>query len=88
MNRSITQSTRTSLAILCMASLTLLCFAVTAQAGSMPTANLLIQLDGTDVTTSGANVTSWNDQAALGGAENFGQDFNTGGTSDPTLLSG
>lgn len=45
------------------------------------TQNLLVALDGSDVTTSGASVTSWNDQAALGGAQNF-----LPGTA-PTLLS-
>ena len=42
---------------------------------------LLIALDGTDVTLSGSDVTSWNDQAALGGSEDF-----SGGVA-PELIS-
>ena len=45
------------------------------------TNDLLIALDGDDVTTSGSAVTSWNDQSALGGDEDF-----TAGDS-PSLAS-
>jgi hypothetical protein len=53
-------------------------------AGAYPpvTGNLLIALDGSDVTTNvSGNVTSWNDQSGLGGAE----DFTTGDA--PTLTA-
>jgi hypothetical protein len=45
------------------------------------TQDLLVALDGKAVTTSGASVTNWNDQSALGGAQNF-----VAGTA-PTLVS-
>lgn len=48
------------------------------------TSGLLIGLDGSDVTSSGGKVSSWNDQAALGGNEDFVQA--TAG-QQPTLLS-
>ena len=48
------------------------------------TNGLLVALDGTDVTTSGGNISSWNDQAALGGAESFSQGT---AANRPSLLS-
>jgi hypothetical protein len=49
------------------------------------TNNLMVRLDGTDVTTSGTSVTSWNDQATtIGGAQHFVQ---ATAARQPALLS-
>lgn len=42
-------------------------------------------MDGSDVTTNGTTVSSWNDQAALGGTQNFLQATSA---NQPTLLTG
>ena len=76
-------------ATLCMAALLSSSFATVAHATvTAPTGNLLIGLDGDLVTLDGTDVTTWLDQATLGGADNFIQDFNTPARFDPTLLTG
>lgn len=75
-----------------LSTATLLLFSLATAAHAVVTApsfgDLLIGLDGDVLTTSGTDVTTWLDQATLGGADNFIQDFNTPATSDPTLLTG
>jgi len=77
-------------ATLRMATLLLFSLATTAHATvEAPSfGNLLIGLDGDSVTLSGTDVTTWNDQAALGGNDDFVHDVVTVGTNDPTLLTG